>query len=190
MNCCDARVRLPLSCAHETAGAARARHSLRPLFGEGENFSTDSGEASRERERLSCRHCRATNAERVCARERSDDRLRRRSPRKAEGRLAWMQRNASGVDCSLTRALRERRARTPPRRSFLRVEADERDFASCPAAPPGEGKGKTRSARLTIFWHCGFRRISRLERARKTPPRQPTVNGFGRRWRFQRVWQC
>jgi hypothetical protein len=33
---------LPLSIAHETAGAARTRHSLRPLIVEGHDFQQNS----------------------------------------------------------------------------------------------------------------------------------------------------
>ncbi len=48
---------------------------------------------------------------------------------------------------------------------------------------------QTRSAFLTIFWHCGFGRFSfRTEIEARL--RQPTVNGFGRGCCFQRVWQC
>ena len=38
--------------AHGTAGAARIRHSLRPLFGEGEEFQQDSGAMRRENAKL------------------------------------------------------------------------------------------------------------------------------------------
>ena len=34
--------------AHETAGAARTRHSLRPLYFEGENYLQTSGDQRRE----------------------------------------------------------------------------------------------------------------------------------------------
>jgi hypothetical protein len=34
--------------AHETAGAARTRHSLRPLFREGNEFGNSSGKPCRE----------------------------------------------------------------------------------------------------------------------------------------------
>ena len=37
-----------LPIAHETAGAARIRHSLRPLFGEGGTICTTSGASRRE----------------------------------------------------------------------------------------------------------------------------------------------
>src|SRR6478752_5380058 len=43
-----------LPIAHETAGAARIRHSLRPLFGEGERFFPQLGRsAPRERKSIS-----------------------------------------------------------------------------------------------------------------------------------------
>ena len=38
-----AHARTFLHIAHETAGAARIRHSLRPLFGEGEEISAKLG---------------------------------------------------------------------------------------------------------------------------------------------------
>ena len=61
-----------LPIAHETAGAARIRHSLRPLFGEGEEFLANLGRnALREREAIST-SLRATGS-RECA---LDDRLR------------------------------------------------------------------------------------------------------------------
>src|SRR6476660_10624673 len=44
---------LLLPIAHETAGAARIRHSLRPLFGEGGKLPANLGRnAPRERERM------------------------------------------------------------------------------------------------------------------------------------------
>ena len=43
-----AHVRNFLPIAHETAGAARIRHSLRPLFGEGGRFQQTSGAMRRE----------------------------------------------------------------------------------------------------------------------------------------------
>jgi hypothetical protein len=52
-----------------------------------------------------------------------------------------------------------------------------------PDAPPGKRcirSGKPdRSARLTIFWHCGFPRFSFRTNA-ESAFRQRTVNGFGR----------
>jgi hypothetical protein len=38
-----AHVRTSSTIAHETAGAARIRHSLRPLFEEGEEFPANLG---------------------------------------------------------------------------------------------------------------------------------------------------
>src|SRR5205085_7829885 len=43
-------------CAHETAGAARIRHSLRPLTIEGETICKTSGKPCRENEKLCPRH--------------------------------------------------------------------------------------------------------------------------------------
>ena len=48
-----AHVRTLLPIAHETAGAARIRHSLRPLFGEGVRIPANLGRnAPRECERM------------------------------------------------------------------------------------------------------------------------------------------
>ena len=44
-----ARVRIPLLLAHETAGAARTRCSLRPLLGEVRNEMKTSGALGREK---------------------------------------------------------------------------------------------------------------------------------------------
>src|ERR1700712_4573022 len=56
--------------AHEIAGAARIRHSLRPLFGEGEELLANLGRnASRECEHISIsRHCERSEAIHVTAR--------------------------------------------------------------------------------------------------------------------------
>ena len=43
---------LSVHIAHETAGAARIRHSLRPLIREGEEFPHNSGASCREIEKL------------------------------------------------------------------------------------------------------------------------------------------
>src|SRR5204863_3180037 len=49
---------LLLPIAHETAGAARIRHSLRPLFSKGEEFPANLGRiVPRERRGVFCRHC-------------------------------------------------------------------------------------------------------------------------------------
>jgi hypothetical protein len=49
-----AHVRTSSTIAHETAGAARIRHSLRPLIGEGERFFPQLGRsAPRERKSIS-----------------------------------------------------------------------------------------------------------------------------------------
>jgi hypothetical protein len=51
-----------LPIAHETAGAARIRHSLRPLTTEGEEFRANLGRiAPRERYFAFCRHCERSN---------------------------------------------------------------------------------------------------------------------------------
>ncbi len=43
---------------------------------------------------------------------------------------------------------------------------------------------QTRSARLTIFWHCGWPHFS-FRTSHKARLRQPTVNGFAPGWRFK-----
>ena len=55
-----ARTRYLLSIAYETAGAARIRHSLRPLIGEGGSYLQTSGEMRCENAKLILRHPRAT----------------------------------------------------------------------------------------------------------------------------------
>ena len=47
--------------AHETAGAARIRHSLRPLTIEGETICKTSGKSCRENAKLRLDHGPATN---------------------------------------------------------------------------------------------------------------------------------
>jgi hypothetical protein len=49
---------LSVHIAHETAGAARTRHSLRPLTAEGKEILAKLGRnAPRECEGVFCRHC-------------------------------------------------------------------------------------------------------------------------------------
>src|SRR4030081_2775418 len=47
-----AHARTTSTIAHETSGAARIRHSLRPLFGEGEEFQHNSDAWRRENAKL------------------------------------------------------------------------------------------------------------------------------------------
>jgi hypothetical protein len=85
------------------------------------------------------------------------------------------------------------RAKLEPQRCLIRhrwlwVPAPVRNCAL--GRDDGHGcPGPTRSPILTIFWHCRFRYFS-FRRAWKARPRQRTVNGFGRKSGFQRVWQC
>src|SRR6188768_1052991 len=58
--------------AHETAGAASTRHSLRPLFSRANDFENFGRIAPRECEIVSSRHC-LRQTRNVCARERSDE---------------------------------------------------------------------------------------------------------------------
>jgi hypothetical protein len=51
-----------LQFAHEIAGAARIRHSLRPLIGGGESYLQTSGAVCRENAKLFPRHCERSEA--------------------------------------------------------------------------------------------------------------------------------
>jgi hypothetical protein len=58
-----ARVRVFVHVAHETAGAARTRSSLRPLFFKGANEDANLGRiAPRDRDRIFNRHCERSEA--------------------------------------------------------------------------------------------------------------------------------
>src|SRR4051794_5867182 len=71
---------LLLPIAHETAGAARTRHSLRPLIGEGGKYSQTSGAMRRGNAELYPRHCERSEAIHIAAR-RKNGLLRRFTPR-------------------------------------------------------------------------------------------------------------
>jgi hypothetical protein len=55
-----------LHTAHETTGASGARHSLRPLLGEGGRFEVKTrADTRRDREAVSCRHCEERSDEAI-----------------------------------------------------------------------------------------------------------------------------
>jgi hypothetical protein len=147
--------------AHEAAGAAGTRLSLRPLFFEAKDLAQLGRIAPRDRGRVSyakARHCE----------ERSDEAIHSFL---CAARWITSRSLSSGAHSRdpLARNDGESRARRPSLTLPWRGRVD----------------GRIRSTRLTIFWHCGLPHFS-SRTGTEARFRQPTVNGFGRESGFQK----
>ena len=122
--------------AHETAGAARTRHSLRPLFGEGQRICKSSGKTCRENANV-CPPSLRANGSRECA---PDDRLREAihfAAKKAwiASSLALLAMTAGGASCD----------------KFNTTAAPGRSLLTRRSPPSDEGGWRSRGKSLRVF---------------------------------------
>src|SRR4029079_10340520 len=98
--------------AHETAGAARTRSSLRPLFGEGKDFSHSSGAMHRENAKLYLPSLRAQRSN-PCGEEKRMDCFVAFAPRN-DGQ-AIEDRNSQQLRSAIRATAKQKRGRSPRR---------------------------------------------------------------------------